>query len=207
MKELEITFLLRNNRLKERRIKLGLTAQQLAEKAGINACSYSKFEAMNPKVQLLNRSNWKGRKKGDWTDSVKKLAQFHDVDPTELFPNVVFETSFNRLSKKIDAEEMPLLSGNCDQLLSEKCDSQNPEEILSAKERVGLLRKNVFPDLTNQEQRVLELRYQDDLNKTETARAFGKSKERIKQIEENALRKLRSPRFRYKAENRSKNAK
>ena len=50
-------------------------------------------------------------------------------------------------------------------------------------------------DLTDREQKVLRLRYEEGMTYEQTGNEFGVTRERIRQVEEKAMRKLRNPFF------------
>ena len=70
---------IRNNRLRERRVALGLTGVDLCRKVGIQRFTYSRLER-------LMTSPFSNKSKGAWTKSVLKLAAFYECNPAELFP-------------------------------------------------------------------------------------------------------------------------
>lgn len=53
----------------------------------------------------------------------------------------------------------------------------------------------VLEDLTDREQKVLRLRYEEGMTYEQTGNEFGVTRERIRQVEEKAMRKLRNPFF------------
>lgn len=55
------------------------------------------------------------------------------------------------------------------------------------------LKKTIAKNLTDREQRILSLRYEHGFNLEETGKEFGVTRERIRQIEARAIRKLRRP--------------
>lgn len=63
------------------------------------------------------------------------------------------------------------------------------------------LKETIAQNLTDREQRILSLRYEHGFNLEETGKEFGVTRERIRQIEARAIRKLRHPSlaFKYKA--------
>lgn len=73
-----------------------------------------------------------------------------------------------------------------------------PEEVNEALGRIspkGLLEAVESDFLTDRERKVLELRYKTGMDLKETGKVFGVTRERIRQVEAKALRKLRHPRL------------
>lgn len=192
MKEIEVTILLRNNQLKERRLKLGMTQREISIAIGISQMTYGLYETMNPKAQLFNKRSWGHRIAGDWIDAIKKIAVFYDVDPSVLFPAAVVSAKTNKAIRKINEDDIPvLLSGTCDNVLPAETRQLDPEEQVAFRESIGWYTKTFMPRLTEQEQKVMRLRYGHDLNLTETANEIGKSRERVRQVQQKAFRKIR----------------
>lgn len=192
MKEIEITVSLRNNRLKERRLKLGMTQRELAACVGISMFSYTRLEVMSRDVSPFNKRTWGDQTAGDWTAVVKKIAAFYDVDPSELFPNAVITARINKAIRKIDSDDIPvLLSGSCDNVLPAESQQLNPEEQVAFRESIGWYTKLALPKLTEKEVIVLKLRFDKDLTFGEIAKGSNKSVERIRQIQTSALDKFR----------------
>lgn len=188
MKELEITFSIRNNRLKERREAAGFGVCKLAEKLGISIQVYIRLEKMSPKQPLFYRRPHRGYAIGDWIEPIQKLARFYDVDPSELFPNSVLLVEANNVTKKVDCEEVPaLLAGACDHLQLPE-DTSNPELLLMAKERNEYVLE-ALDTLDERERAVLENRLGGELLRD--ADPNGKTRERARQLERRAIDKLR----------------
>lgn len=200
MKEFEVEFKIRNNRLKERRVALGLSAPKLCKKLDLPYNSYIHLENLHPRGTPFvrprsGRSHYKG-KVDDWKPWIKKLASFYKITPSELFPESVFAIEANRVTKKIDGSEIaPLLSGTCDKLLpAEVC--EDTEGLLIKREEIENILNLVDTKLTPRERRVIMWRTglndEDELTLNEIGEKYNLSRERIRGIEEEGYRKIRS---------------
>lgn len=185
MKELEITVKVRNNRLKQRRLELGLTQIELAEAAGVHVNTYIRMENMNPKQALIDTRHgcWK------WAVNVLRLAEFFDVEPGELFPKAVIEMGVTKAIRKFDGEEMgTLIPETKTKLLSE---SMNPEEMILHKEELITINDIVEKKLTSQMKRVWQYVCLENFTLEETAQKMGISRERARQLERQIHVKIR----------------
>lgn len=190
MKEFELTFRLRNNRLKERRLALGLSAKKLSEKLRIGYSTYLLLEGLRKEARIINKNDYKREKAGDWSNVVKKIAKFYGVDPSELFPQSVFLIEANKTVRKIDADDLtPILSGNCDSLLPAEFE-KTPEDVLINKENMGLVLE-ACKVLSEREKKIIENRYVNGMNFNECD-PEGCSVERTRQIAENSIYRIKS---------------
>ena len=105
MKEFELTLKIRNNRLLQRREEMGLSAPEVAAKAGVSYGIYNSYESFRvspigaiPKCQVV--VGWRIFKvfdinnqkfKGFWKNSAKKIAKFYGVNPSELWPDAALQ--------------------------------------------------------------------------------------------------------------------
>jgi RNA polymerase sigma factor (sigma-70 family) len=185
MKELEVTLQLRNNRLKERRVACGLTIWRFADAVGVSRSDYSALEGL--------RTSPVGRD-GVWRPIALQLANFHCVEPEELFPDIVHNVTQATASRKFDGDEVV-------PLLSQYSAAQRalPDEALIARESDTRLRR-VVATLSPNEAAVLRARFGFDDGEEHSLRAvgqqMGRTQERVRQIEDRALRNLRHPRRR-----------
>jgi RNA polymerase sigma factor (sigma-70 family) len=200
IKELEITFRLKNNRLKERRVMMGLTAKELARHAGINYTTYLRYEGLDPKAVIFNKArkyngqirdvyNQKGRicKAGDWNPIVKILAKFYKTTPKELFPESILNIQKNSIEKKIDAADLcPLLENHNYNMLC----AENPETLLDNKEMDGMI-SSIRKTLRPKENEIIDLYVYDNKTLDEIGAIYGVHRERARQIKEQALGKIR----------------
>jgi len=184
MKEIEVEVWLRNNRLKERRMQLGLNQRELSEAAGLSPSVYGQFE--NMKVSPFHQRT------GKWRITVQRLARFHHCLPEDLFPEAVREIEQTRATRTFDAVELPnLLSDHQNQRML-----MSPEEVLVTKELTDEV-ENALRNLTVKEEKVLRLRFglggEREHTTGEIGDEFGVGRGRIYQIQCKALHKLRHP--------------
>jgi len=130
----------------------------------------------------------------DWKPSVKIVAEYVGMNPEELFPEAIYpELGLKRpsyLSLLVDSTRLLPLS-DVKQLPS----GSDPEQDLMREERLTLI-KSAIDQLTPREQMVITARYGFGgqwMTNDEIASEMGVSRERIRQIESKALRKLRHP--------------
>lgn len=182
MKDLELTCTLRNNRLKERRDILGLTRKALAEAAGIYGGTYGLLEGLKMDPQT---------KKGAWRKATTQLATFFQTTEEDLFPTAVRRVRTPQAVRKLDARDVEsLLSDNQKRLLLP------PDELATEREAQEAI-KDQLRSLTVREETVLRARFGlddgTDMSLAEVGERLGVQQERVRQIEAEALRKLRHP--------------
>ena len=181
--EAEVEIRIRNNVLKRQRVASGLTQAQLAQAIGLTAgCSVGQLETL--------QVHPKGRGRKNWTPTAKKLARYFGVELEILFPLWLYELHTPVAVKEMNAEAMY-------RLLSEPPTPQTlPDEAVQQIENMDTVKK-VLATLTPREERVLRLRYgignEPEHSLEEVAEQFDQTRERIRQIEAKALRKLRHP--------------
>jgi len=177
MKDLRIVARIYNNQLRERREALGLSAPQLAEKIGIDYVSYIGLEAM--RNQPVGSKGWK--------PIALKIADFY-LEPVEkLFPASVLAIRQIETERRVDAEEIAALSSG---------PPSTPLQLVESAETHEALYSAVLNALDEKERLVISMRYgltgeSEERTLEEVGEALGVSRERIRQIEAKALRKLR----------------
>jgi len=183
IKDLEVTIRLRNNQLKERRTRLGLTVAALAEKLKVSPAGYSQMENMRRPPML---------KSGEWSTMAKKIAKFYRVDPSELFPHGVLAVADPVAVKAMSVDDMVLLRGH----EAERLRLPEPDESLELAERKRML-EEAINKLTRREANVVRLRMAGhtlgevaDLERKQGL-SDGCSRERIRGIESRAFAKIR----------------
>lgn len=177
-----LTVKIRNNLLLEAMEKAGFKSGLLFAKAvGISAQSYYELVNMVEEPQYAN---------GRWRYAALKLAEFLGVLPEEIFSDAHMRAV---LKSKVDL----------------KMDGSMANRLLAGIERAPLaledqvahreladVMADVVSDLKDDEQRVIRARFgigQEEETLDEVARSRGVTRERIRQIEAKALRKLRHP--------------
>jgi RNA polymerase sigma factor (sigma-70 family) len=181
--EFEVTITLRNNKIKRRRLELGLTQKALAAAAGVNSCAYWGMENLrfNP-----------FQKNGDWKKPVLALAEFFHVQtPWELFPKNVAELVEKQhiAVKELDAHQITYL------LHAEDTALPTPEESVQKKQLQQVVRSQMMT-LTPRKERILRQYYGIGSEKhtlKEIGAKEGVSTERIRMIVAQAKKDMRHP--------------
>jgi RNA polymerase sigma factor (sigma-70 family) len=183
MKDYRLEIKIKNNYLFTKMQEYGIkNAAQLAEAIGSNPTSISRY--LNLLVPAYEKN-------GRLTKIAKKLCDFFFCSVEELFPAEHLE---NALDKNIVVTEK-----NKHELLPSRMLETNDPSIALMEEEIALgVKQSLAKALNEKEQKILALRFglDGEVSHTllETAELFGVSRERIRQIEAKALRKLRNPR-------------
>ena len=183
MKDYRLEIKIKNNYLFTKMQEYGIkNAAQLAEAIGSNPTSISRY--LNLLVPAYEKN-------GRLTKVAKKLCDFFSCSVEELFPAEHLE---NALDKNIVVTEK-----NKHELLPSRMLETNDPSIALMEEEIALgVKQSLARALNEKEQKILALRFglDGEVSHTllETAELFGVSRERIRQIEAKALRKLRNPR-------------
>jgi|GEM_PF-853105 len=178
MKDFRVKVRAYNNRLLERREKLGLSQKALAAQAGIPAGEYNKYENMR-------KTAW-NPKKNNWRPDAVKLAAFHDVSEFDLFPESLKMIEARPVEMEVDACEVEALMG---------ASIPTPHKALESSDLNTKVRE-VISTLTPREEKVIRAHFgigEDERTFEEIGEEFGVGRNRIRQIECKALRKLRHP--------------
>jgi len=183
MKDYRLEIKIKNNYLFTKMQEYGIkNAAQLAEAIGSNPTSISRY--LNLLVPAYEKN-------GRLTKIATKLCDFFSCSVEELFPAEHLE---NALDKNIVVTEK-----NKHELLPSRMLETNDPSIALMEEEIALgVKQSLARALNEKEQKILALRFglDGEVSHTllETAELFGVSRERIRQIEAKALRKLRNPR-------------
>lgn len=189
MREFELTMRLRNNLLKRRRLELGLSTHEAAEKIGIGYATYLEIEG-------LRRSPIGGAGGGHdrtgWRPSALKIAAFYGCSPEELFPGVVIAVTTPELAVEMSGEAVLAIAAHC----AERASPMLPDAAIEEAEDAAELDRALL-QLTAREEYVLGHRFgldsDEERSLTEVGEGMGGlSKERVRQIESDALRKIRA---------------
>jgi RNA polymerase sigma factor (sigma-70 family) len=184
-KEFEVTVIVRNNRLKKRRVQLGLTQPDMADLIGIPMSVYARFE----KLQLSPFD-----KDGNWRTHALALCDFFHTTPWELFPDAVVRFGETAVGSTVVRE---VAAENLDQLSAQAVMGELPAPD-AAFDAQALLEatEQALAVLTPKERTVIEYRFGlsgQTMTYTEIGRMLDLSHSRIAQIECEALRKLSHP--------------
>jgi len=188
MKDFELQMRLRNNRIKARRVELGLSARQLADVVGLSYPMVLEYEG-------LKESPLAKRGEDPWRPSAKKLAEFFGCSCDELWPEAVLAVKKPVLTMDVDAPQLAMLAG----AESARLALPSPEQAAIEHNLSDQVRR-VLKTLTPREEKILRMRF--GIGKTGGGRDYTRdalgdiedcSGNRISQIEHKALRKLRHP--------------
>jgi len=182
MKEYRVRVTVRNNLL--------LTA---IEEAGYKSCN-AFAEAINAHPThlsaLVAMRDAPITQDGEFSTIAKAVMEALGAAPSDLWTDEQLTLKLKRSSsqKAVGREEV-------DYLLDHQSPAMvlpSPEEEYQRKEQYQGL-KEVLETLTKKEEQVLMMRNEQDMTLEQVAQAFGVTRERIRQIEAKALRKLRHP--------------
>lgn len=142
--------------------------------------------------KLLDLSNLKLspiKKDGSLIPEVVKLCDYLNKVPTDLFsPDQIFPLETNTAEVDMTAEEVEIL-------MLPASGGVNPETLLASNQSKTALNE-LLDSLTPRESKVLKLKYGMDCDEhtyESIAQIFDVTRERIRQIEAKALRKMRDP--------------
>ena len=188
-KTFELTMRIRNNLLKQRRIDLNLSARALSEQVGIPYSSYVQLENMR---EPPLRERKRGRRGMHWSNIALKLAEFYRCMPEDLFPSAVLAVAHPVVVKKLEAQELcPLLGSQCDGTVQ----ALPPSSAERTEKLIEIIELIEHAGLTPREDKVISmmLGLHSGISATldEVALEYGVKKERVRQIQEEALRKIR----------------
>ena len=136
---------------------------------------------------VINLKRSPVNKKGEWTPCVLKVCEYLFVMPSDLF------SQEQMTPLKTNKGTVDLGFEDISRMLDDP--TQDPSLRLERQDIVGAV-GTVLEDLTEREKKVINLRFGIDgkeHNLMEVADIFGVSRERVRQIEAKALRKLRHP--------------
>lgn len=187
---------IKNNRLYQLRVSKGLTQMDVAKALKMSHGTYLKYEGL--KISPFERYG-KGLK-----DSAIKIAKFFKVAPEVLFPDVLERVEQTSVVKYLDDKDLVALSNVEEKFLIE---GNTPEAMMDKVSYYEGIDK-ALGTLTPREEKVLQMRFglegYEPHTFKEIASKFGRSADRIIQIEKKALRKLRHPKNRRLLKNYEK---
>lgn len=127
---------------------------------------------------------------GDFCFAAKDVMEVLGACPTDLWTTEQLNLRLGRNSKElvVDKETLQgLIGGQATPLTAE-----TPEDLVGKSELAHVV-DAVLDRLTLRERQVLDMRYKQDMTLEEVAVAHKVSRERVRQVEAKALRKLRDP--------------
>lgn len=171
--EFRVSIKVRNNLL--------LTAIEQSYKT-VRLASEASGVAINAVYALINMRLSPMNPGKQWRGSVLQLCDALGVLPDEVFAESQYEAlATNRAEFNAGMNDIARLM-----------EVKTPIQLLEAKGRHDAL-DSLLKTLTPREESVLRMRLFDELTLEECAKQVGVTRERIRQIEAKALRKLRSP--------------
>jgi transcriptional regulator with XRE-family HTH domain len=178
--EFEITVIIRNNRLKARRKKLGFSQIVMAQAIGITTKHYAEYET-------LKRSPFD---KNGWRKDAILICEFFETEPDELWPEIVHMVTKNTVTRTVSAAEMNLFTGQ------HSCSSMLPPTRSLASKELSEALDRTLKTLNSSEEKVIRKRFgigEKEKKPIDIARELNLTRARIGQIEIEALKKLRHP--------------
>ena len=181
-KPIRATIKLQNNCLRARRMALGLSTHEIADRVGLSYNTYLRMEGMkqSPLSSVKDGQGWK--------ESAQKLARFYRVLPENLFPSVVLAVDQPVTSREFDESEIQALLPDY-----MRRESLGPEEIMTQNQLRGTVTRTLR-QLKPIQAEVVKRYYGLDTGTNqgfgEIAQEIGMSRERIRQIHDCAIGKL-----------------
>ena len=170
-----------NNEVRKRRIELGLTQLQLGQLVEMGSQTIGHIESF---------------KKYPTRDEGERIAEALGTTPQQLFPQwlELFKPKRTTFTTEHQADERILAYTNSPMMIT---DGMENFECTLEKEIIGKKIHEVLNTITDREKKILSLRFglEGDTPMTleEVGAMFGVTRERIREIEAKALRKLRHP--------------
>lgn len=158
----------KNNLILSRILQKAPNVAQFCKESGLSQNLVGKF--INMKSPALLRC-------GDWSVEAERLAQALAVEPEDLFSEEQATASLKSNEAFLELTRRQALEMTC------------PREALESAGVVSALFART--NLTKMEEKVMRLRYEDDMTLTEAAGDIRRTVERVRQIEAKALRKMR----------------
>lgn len=198
-KPIELTVLVRNNRLKQRRQALGLNQKQFAKMVGVPPSVYIPLEQLKKK-KFSSKLKVREIQEHSLFEVKCKIAQALDSSVEEIFPDELDLVTCNRVVRHIDIPTAFALHGNGERLLLENKEKEAFDRSFFLGETID----SVLSILTKKEKLIIQLRfglpglppsYLSGHPRTlkEVGRIFNCTRGRVMQMEAKAIRKLRQP--------------
>jgi RNA polymerase primary sigma factor len=174
--EYSVKVTVRNNLILRRMKKLGIKSQaELAKLAGVSVHTVNILIGM--KKRPMDGKN------GEWTDAAFSMSSALQMEPEELWTEKQRGMALGRNSREVSMSEDAVA-----QLASGNGTEQMVQKVLTS-ERVA----KTLQILTPRQQDIIHRRFFEGETLEEVAIQHGVQRERIRQIEAKALRKLKHP--------------
>ena len=135
-------------------------------------------------------------KRGHLKSHVVKLCKIFNCEPKDIFPPTASKFEIRKEFSKGQALEMIKFINTFEVNKPELQQLQQPDLLLEKEEKKKTLKK-ILATLTPREEKVINMRYglngYEEESLEEVSKSFNVTRERIRQIEAKALRKLRHP--------------
>lgn len=193
--EFEVSIRLRNNRIKQCRLQLGLSTREMAEKAGMSYGKYLEYE--NLKSSPLGKGHGNASDPGlvVWRPSALRLAATLGHPPEYLWPDAVLAVRKPEVLAKARAEQVLALA----KMAADVPSLPSPEDVATDLEAYRAI-DDVISTLDETSARIIRMRYGFDggpgMTVQEVADELGLDYARVRQAELSALREFRHPKWR-----------
>lgn len=178
MKDLRIVARVYNNQLRERREATGLSACAFARKIGVDPTEYCAYESL--KRSPLTSGKQLGRTvPRRWRTSAGIIADALGVEPDVLWPDAVLKIEKSIAEVRVDSCDVPLLTQ----------EPVSPFRLLESGDEREAVEKAI-EELSPREQLVIRRRFYEEATLEEVGIELNVSRERLRQIEKKALRKM-----------------
>lgn len=182
MKDLRLIIKARNNIMMRWREKRGLSARRAAEFTGVSYALWLKYEGLTENPVSEGRHT-----KGCWKPSALAIAEALGELPEDVWTPAILSVRFPVVQREVRAA-----------LLQQSIETVETLALPDRGQDAADLRRvldETIDRLTPQEQAVVRARFFDEKTLEETGERIGRTKERVRQIEHRALRRLRHPSF------------
>jgi len=171
--EIRIDMRARNNRLIKLREDMGMNQTAAAAAYGVHLSSLGGLENLKISPALAN---------GRWRPAAAKIAAFHGVDVEWIWPEQMREMKAQMVSRTIGTDKAMEWDG---------WQASRPMLAAAGSEAVDVIDAALSEVLTDREAAVMRARFKDGKTYEETGIDHYVTRERIRQIEANAIAKLR----------------
>ncbi len=150
---------------------------ELSRLLGVSQTNLGRVANLRESVYLQN---------GDVRQVYKKLADYFGLSPEELCPSDLHYQGLdkNKAERELTRDQVSRLTNISEQ--------STPDALVESQQLLGAL-DGAIEKLLPREQEIIDLRFTQELTLEEIAKVTGVTRERVRQIEMRALRKLRHP--------------